>query len=192
MRRSILTSALCSLPLLIGCGSYSYYDYERVDIRVGQDIYSGRILSHYDDVEVRRSGILLKPGARFAIRTPDITQFLAQFEVAILSGEGMDVHLRTVSHDFDSTKGLAFRYSTTGCSVRMPDGATIPLEYNAGTELQFLSLYNEAALVAISVGCDRLFEQQIDLPGTAYVIFETLPGSSIELRSVNFFETNIE
>ncbi len=179
--RTIPLAALASLMLLAGC------DYERVDILVGTDFYMGRTMSHYKDVEVRKSGILLKPGARFSVRNPDITQFLAQVEVTIVSGDGMTAYLRTVPHDFDTSKGIAFRYAVDGCSMRMPDGKVIPLEYNAQSEQQILSLYNEASLVSVSVGCDRLVAQPTDIPGTDYVIFETLPGSTVELRSINYF-----
>jgi hypothetical protein len=177
--------SLFFLPLMAGCA------YERVDILVGDDLYMGRTLSHYTDVEVTRNGIVLKPGARFAIETPDITQFLGQFEVAIVSGEGMTAYLRTVPHEFDTTKGVAFRYSTQGSYVRMPDGAMIPLPHNAENGQHMVSLYNEAALVSISVDCNRLFEEPTSVPGTAYVIFETLPGSTVELRTINFFETDV-
>ena len=128
---------------------------------------------------------------RFSIQTPDITQFLGQFEISILSGEGVTMYLRTVPHQFDGSTGIAFRYSTEGSSIRLPDGRMIPLAYNAESGLHIVSLYNEAALLAVSVDCDRLFEQLVDEHGTAYVIFETLPGSSVELRSINFFETDV-
>jgi hypothetical protein len=183
MAASLLSLLL--LPLIAGCS------YERVDILVGNDLYMGQTLSHYTDVEVTHNGIVLKPGARFAIETPDITQFLGQFEVAIISGEGMTAYLRTVPHEFDTTKGVAFRYSTEGSGVRMPDGTLIPLPYNAESGQHMISLYNEAALVSISVDCNRLFEEPTSEPGTAYVIFETLPGSTVELRSINFFETDV-
>jgi hypothetical protein len=121
-----------------------------------------------------------------------VTQFVGQFEVAIREGDGMIAYLRTVPHEFDSTKGIAFRYSTEGCSVRLANGTVVPVPYNAEREQHMISLYNEAALVSISVDCDHLFEDLIDEPGTTYVIFETLPGSSVELRSVNFYETDTD
>jgi hypothetical protein len=182
------TWTLASLAsLLFLAAGVAGCDYERMDILVGTDLYLGRTMSHYSDVEVRKSGILLKPGARFSVRNPQLTQFLAQVEVAIISGEGMTAYLRTVPHDFDTSKGIAFRYAVDGCSMRMPDGKVIPLEYNAQTDQQILSLYNEASLVSISAGCDRLIDRPTDIPGTDYVIFETLPGSTVELRSINFF-----
>jgi hypothetical protein len=181
---------LSCLLLTGGCGSY--YDYERTDILVGTDVYLGRTMSHYKDVEVTKSGILLKPGARFSVQNPQMTQFLAQVEVAIISGEGMTAYIRTVPHDFDTSRGIAFRYAVDGCSMRMPDGQVIPLEYNAQAEQQILSFYNEASLVSVSVGCDRLVERPTDAPGTDYVIFETLPGSTVELRSINYFSIDPE
>lgn len=73
---------VANIPTTIG------RDYERVDIVTGDDIYTGKILSNRDDVEVTASGILLKPGARFAIKTLEVTEFAGQFEVAILEGRG--------------------------------------------------------------------------------------------------------
>ncbi len=185
MRRTLL--ALLLLPLAIaGCA------YERLDIIVGRETYSGTILSHYKDVEKTPSGILLKPGARFAVKAVGMTQFLSQFNVAILGGEGMNVYLRTVSHDFDTARGIAFRYAVDGCSVREQGGETMDLPYNAETDPETLSFYNEANLLSISAGCKRLYEEQTPLPATEYVIFETLPGSTVEIRSAAYFETDAE
>lgn len=175
-----------ALPFLAGCA------YERVDIFVGSEVYSGTILSHYKDVEATRSGLLLKPGARFAIKTTGMTQFLGQFDVAILAGQGMNVYLRAATNEFDTTEGIQFRYATDGSAIRQPDGVTIPLNYNAETDLQTLSFYNEASLVWIAAGCKRLYEEQTTLPGTEYLIFETLPNSTVELRAVTYFDTNME
>lgn len=166
--------------------------YERVDILVGNALYNGTILSHRTDVEVTRSGLVLKPGARFAIKAQAMTQFLGQFDVAILGGEGMNVYMRTVPYGFDTTKGIAFRYAVDGCAVRDAQGRVRPLSYNAETEQQTLSFYNEADRVAVSAGCRKLYEESSPLPGTEYLIFETLPGSTVEIRSVGYFDTNLE
>ena len=178
------------LPLLLlavaGCA------YERVDIIAGGETYDGTILSHYTDVEATSRGLLLKPGARFAVKATGLTQFLAQYDVAILGGEGMNVYLRTVAHQFDSTKGMAFHYAVDGCTMREADGTIVPLNFNAEVEQQTLSFYNEANQLAVSVGCKRVYEQHTPLPETEYVIFETLPGSTVELRSVAYFETDVE
>lgn len=184
--RRLLTILTALLPLLGGCV------YERVDIFVGDDIYAGTILSHYNDVQATRNGLLLKPGARFAIRSNGMTQFLGQFDVAIIGGDGMNVYLRTTPHEFDTSRGFRFHYAVDGCTMREPDGRTIPLNFNAETERQTLQLYNEANLLAVTVGCKRLYEEPTELPGTEYLIFETLPNSSVELRSVTYFDTNLE
>lgn len=183
----VLPAMLCLMvALMTGCA------YERVDIVTGSDTYNGTILSHYSDVEKTSNGILLKPGARFAIKTVGMTQSLGQFDVVILSGDGMNVYLRTVSHQFDTSRGIAFRYATNGCMVREADGTQVPISYNAETDQQMLSFYNESNLLSISVGCKRLYEEQPQMPQTEYVIFETLPGSSVELRSVAYFDTSVE
>lgn len=177
---------VANLPTTIG------RDYERIDIIMGDDIYTGRILSHRDDIEVTKNGILLKPGARFAIKTLEVTEFLGQFDVSIISGQGVTAYLRTVPYQFDTTHGIAFRYAVDGCQLRYPDGRTIPLEYNAETETGTISLYNEAARLAVSVNCQQLYEDDTNLPGTEYVIFEPLPGSTVELRHVAYFNTDTE
>ncbi len=186
MIRALLLAALL-LPMLAGGCAY-----ERLEIYSNGDIYSGEILSHYDDVKGSQGRITLKPGARFAIRTGYGTQFLGQFDIAIISGDGITTYLRTVAHDFDSSKGIAFRYATNGCSIRSGDGRTIPLSYNAENGTQTISFYNEANLVSISVGCRTLHKEETLLPGTEYVIFETLPGSTVEIRSVTYFDTDDE
>jgi len=177
---------VANIPTTIG------KDYERIDIVTGDDIYSGRILSDRHDVEVTRSGIVLKPGARFAIKTLEVTQFAGQFEVAILSGRGMTAYLRTVPYGFDTTRGIAFRYATDGCSIRLADGRTLPLEYNAEVDQQIVTLYDEAARVSVAVGCDGLYEGETELPCTEYVIFETLPGSTVEIRSATYFNSDTD
>jgi len=185
MKRGV-PAAMLVLPLLAGCM------YERIDIYTAGDIYNGEILSHHKDVETRNGWIVLKPGARLAVRTAYGTQFLGQFQIAIAEGTGITAYLRTVAHEFDTTRGIAFRYATDGCYVRREDGGMVPLDYNAELGTQTVSLYNEADLVAVSVGCRRLYEEETSLPGTEYVIFETLPGSTVELRSVAYFDTSEE
>jgi hypothetical protein len=182
-----LLLAIALIPLVAGGCIY-----ERVDILVGNSLYSGTILSHYSDVESTRSGLLLKPGARFAIKAESMTQLLGQFDVVIVGGQGMNVYMRTAPYKFDTTRGVAFRYAVDGCTIRTETGVVKPLNFNAETEQQTLSFYNEADRVAVSVGCRKLYEDQSSLPGTEYLIFETLPGSTVEIRSVGYFDTNLE
>lgn len=188
-RPSILPPLCC---LLFCCSLFSGCVYERINILVGADIYDGRILTHYNDVEKTTRGILLKPGARLAIRTPFVTQVLAQMDVAILEGSGMTAYLRTVPHGFDATRGVAFRYAVDGCQIRLPGGRQIPLHYNADTAQQTLSFYHEAALLTVAAGCQRLYEGESELPATEYLILESLPDSRVEIRSIKFHETNIK
>jgi len=196
----MIKSGVCFLLLLVGVTGCKVAnlpttmgrDYERIDIIMGDDLYTGRILSDRHDVEVTSNGILLKPGARFAIKTLEVTEFLGQFDVTIVSGQGVTAYLRTVPYQFDSTQGIAFRYAVDGCQLRYPNGRTIPLEYNAETETGTISLYNEAARLAVSVNCQQLYEEDTNLPGTEYVIFEPLPGSTVELRHVAYFNTDTE
>ncbi|HVZ40144.1 MAG TPA: hypothetical protein VHI13_12775 [Candidatus Kapabacteria bacterium] len=186
-----LVAALLSGLLLAGCtGGTAGFIYDRVDIVSGRDVYHGTILSNYKDVEKSEKGLILKPGARFAIKTDQLTQTIGQFDVAILAGDGVNVYLRTVADKFDTTKGIAFRYATNGCSVRESDGTIVPLPYNAENEQQTLSFYNESNLLSIQAGCKRLYEEQCSLPETEYTIFETLPGSTVEIRSAAYFDTN--
>lgn len=196
----MIKSGVCFLLLLVGVTGCKVAnlpttmgrDYERIDIIMGDDLYTGRILSDRHDVEVTSNGILLKPGARFAIKTLEVTEFLGQFDVTIVSGQGVTAYLRTVPYQFDSTQGIAFRYAVDGCQLRYPNGRTIPLEYNAETETGTISLYNEAARLAVSVNCQQLYEEDTNLPGTEYVIFEPLPESTVELRHVAYFNTDTE
>lgn len=185
-QRYILLAPVAALLLLSGC------IYERLDIYSGSDFYSGIILSDHHDVEVEGRKVVLKPGARFAIKTPLATEWIGQFDVTIASGDGMRVYLRTVSDKFDSTHGVALRYATDGCTLRTASGETIPLNFNAESDRQTLSFYNEAKLMTISVGCQRLYEEESALPATEYIIFETLPGSTVELNAVDYFDTDVE
>ncbi|MEP7218762.1 MAG: hypothetical protein ABI876_07580, partial [Bacteroidota bacterium] len=123
---ALIAPALFAVAALGGCA------YERIGIVAGRGSYDGEILSDYRDVEVRSSGIVLKPGARFAVRSPDLTQFIGRFDVAILSGNGLRVYTRTVPNLLDSTKGIALLYSLAGSSVRTADGGVIPIADPAG------------------------------------------------------------
>lgn len=184
--RSLLLPVAAVVLLMSGCA------YEQLDIIAGQDVYQGTILTHYSTVKATRTGIVLQPGARFAIKTPYVTNELGQFEVAILSGSGVNVYLRTVSYGFDTAQGIAFRYAVDGCSIRLPGQAPRTLPYNAEMGQEFLSFYNEASLMRVSAGCTKLFEGKVSLPCTEYVIFEALPESTVEIRSANFFNTDTE
>ncbi|KXK55021.1 MAG: hypothetical protein UZ07_CHB004002364 [Chlorobi bacterium OLB7] len=108
---------VANLPTTIG------RDYERVDITMGDDIYTGRILSNREDVEVTKNGILLKPGARFAIKTLEVTEFVGQFDVNILEGQGLTAYIRTVPYRFDSTHALPSATRWMDASFATPTGA---------------------------------------------------------------------
>jgi hypothetical protein len=172
---------LAAASTLGGCA------YESFNIIVGRDFYTGEIMSHWGDVEVGDKRILLKPGARLAIKTRNLTQSVSQFDVDIISGDGMVAYIRTVPHDFDTTRGIALRYSSSGSWVRNEQMEIVPIEHNADAGLQTLKVYSDGDLIRFDAGCRVLHEQTTTLPGTEYVIFETLPGSSVEIRSVKFF-----
>lgn len=183
---------LLPLLLFIVISFTSGCDYERIDILVGDDIYNGHIMTDYHTVEVTRNSIVLKPGSRLSVKTPLTTQFICQFEAAIISGEGMNVYLRTVEHAFDTSNGIRFHYSTSGTSLRMEDGREIPLHYNAELDPQTLRFTHEAALLEVKAGCNQIFEGETNLPATEYMIFETLPGSTVEIKTINYYESNLE
>jgi len=174
--------AVALLLLLNGC------DYERYTIIVGDYQLEGIALSDWRDVEKNGDFLRIRPGGRLAIRSEDYTQFLAQFDVQILSGTGIDFYLRTVAHDFDSDNGIRFRYSREGCEVRTEQGKTIPLEYVAENEEETVKLLTEADHIEYSVGCQLLYEGASRLEGTEYVILETLPDTEVELRAINYFD----
>ncbi|MCB0711559.1 MAG: hypothetical protein KDD67_04425 [Ignavibacteriae bacterium] len=182
-------SSRLSMPLLAilvlflsGC------DYERYQLVVGQYALEGIALDNWRDVKANGSYIRIKPGGKFAVRVDDQTQYLAQFDMAILSGTGANFYTRVVTDKFDSSDGIAFRYAVDGCSVRREDGTTIPLEFNADTEEQTIKVLSEADQVEFSVGCDRIYEGQSQLEGTEYIIIEALPDSELELRAINYFD----
>jgi hypothetical protein len=166
---------------LAGC------DYDHFNVIVGRDFYVGTIMSHYDDVEVANKRILLKPGARVAIKTRRLTQSVAQFDLNILAGDGLVAFVRTVPHGFDTTQGIALRYSTSGCWVRNEQMEIVPIEYNADAGPQTVKITSDGELIRFDAGCRVLHEQTTTLPGTEYVILEALPGSTVEILSMKFF-----
>lgn len=176
-----------SIVLLAACALVAGCAYERFNIIVGRDFYVGHVMTDHSGVEVGDRRILLKPGARVAIETSAITQNVAQLDIDILSGDGIVAYMRTVPHDFDTLRGIALRYSTSGCWVRTEDSVIVPIEYNADAGAQTLKLYNDGDLVRFDAGCRMLYEQTTQLPATEYLIIETLPESSVEIRAVKFF-----
>ena len=174
----VLLAALAS-----GCA------YERFNVIVGRDFYVGEIMSNYRDVDVGDKRIVLRPGSRVAFKTQGMTQSVAQLDLDIVSGDGLVAYVRTVPNAFDTTRGIALRYSTSGCWVRTEDSVIVPIEYNADPGLQTIKLYNEAELVRFDAGCKVLHEQATPLPATEYLIIEALPESTIEIRAIKFFST---
>ena len=180
LRKLLIT--LLPIVLFAGC------DYERYTIIIGDYDVQGIAISDWRDVELSGDFIRIKPGGRFAIKTQDYTQFLAQFEMAIRSGTGANLYTRTVSHEFNPNSGILFRYAVDGCTVRTEQGETIPLEYNADTEEETVKILCEAEHVEFSIGCDLVYEGSSELEGTEYIIIEALPDSEIELRAINYFD----
>ncbi len=183
IRSGILSFFLSTLLIgSVGCA------YERYDIVVGQYALEGIAISDWRDVRAEGDYVRIRPGGRFAVRVDEQTQYLAQFDVAILSGTGANFYTRAVSHRFDSSDGIAFHYAVDGCSVRTEDGRTIPLEFNADTEEETVKILSEADQVEFSVGCERIYEGSSRLEGTEYIIIEALPDTELELRAINYFD----
>ena len=186
MSRARCTGFFLPLFLLVlisgGC------DYERYQIVVGQYALDGITISNWRDVQTVGDYIRIKPGGRFAIRVEDQTQYLAQFDMAILSGTGANFYTRAVTHQFDPSDGIAFHYAVDGCNVRTEEGTIIPLEFNADTEEETIKVLSEADQVEFSVGCNRIYEGGSRLEGTEYIIIEALPDSELELRAINYFD----
>lgn len=172
----------------VGVIAFTGCDYEKYQLVVGDYALEGIAISDWRDVETTNSYIRIKPGGRFAIRVEDQTQFLAQFDMAILSGTGANFYTRTVTHRFDPSNGIAFHYAVDGCSVRTEEGKTIPLEFNADTKEETIKVLSEADQVEFSVGCERVYEGLSILEGTEYIIIEALPDSELELRAINYFD----
>lgn len=184
MRKSAVQLSTLSLLLSVVCGCA----YERYGIVVGDYEVEGIALDNWRNVQRNGDFIRIKPGGRLALRTEDYTQFLVQYDMAILSGSGANFYLRTVAHQFDTTKGIRFHYAVDGCTLRTEQGKTIPLEFNADTEEQAIRLLSEADQIEISVGCDRIYDGPSHLEGTEYIIVEALPDSEIEFRAINYFD----
>lgn len=185
MRRNF--PAAIALPLLLalcwgGCA------YERYSIVIGDYQVDGIALDNWRNVQRNGDFIRIKPGGRLALRTEDYTQFLVQFDMAILAGTGANFYLRTVSHEFDPSSGILFRYAVDGCAVRTEEGDTIPLEFNADSEEQAIKILSEADRLEFSVGCDPIYDGHSNLEGTEYIIIEAMPDSEIELRAINYFD----
>jgi hypothetical protein len=185
--RGSIHRIVCAVVSTIAMLALGGCDYERFNVIVGRDFYVGQIMTHYTDIEVGDKRILLKPGARVAIRTARLTQSVAQLDVNVLSGDGFVAYVRTVPHDFDTTRGIALRYSASGSWVRNEQMEIVPLEHNADAGVQTLKIYSDGDLIRFDVGCRVLHEQTTALPGTEYLILETMPGSSVEIRAVKFF-----
>lgn len=199
MKHTLPIIALALLaPALAGCA------WERIDIYSGDDFYPAMILSGYDDVTVEGRTVVIHPGGQIVIAAPYVTQWLGQFEVRVREGTGVLAHLRTTPEERGSREpgvrstmkgdegpGLTFRYATDGCALRTAAGTT-PIPYNADNEKHTLSFYHEAELLTISVDCRRVHAVTTTVPATEYVIFEALPGSTVELTAVDFFESSVE
>lgn len=184
MTRGLAISTIPILLAVVCCGCA----YERYTIAVGDYEVEGIALDDWRNVQRSGDFIRILPGGRLALRTEDYTQFLVQFDMAILQGTGANIYLRTVSHQFDPSKGILFHYAVDGCSVRTEAGRTVPLEFNADTEEQAIRMLSEADRIEISVGCERIYEGSSTLEGTEYIIIEALPDSEIELRAINYFD----
>jgi|GEM_PF-1817074 len=199
MKHTLSLVALALLaPALAGC------TWERIEIFSGSDFYPGTILSGYDDVTVAGRTIIIHPGGQLVIAAPAVTQWLGQFEMRIREGTGLLTHLRTSPQERgwrepgvrstmrgDEGPGITFRYATDGCTLRTPAG-TRSIPYNADNEAHTLSFYHEAELMTISVDCRKLNAITTTVPATEYIIFEALPGSTVELTAVDFFESTVE
>lgn len=170
--------------ILLLCGGC---DYERFNMIVGRDFYIGHIMTDFHGVAIADRKIVMTPGSRLAIETSDITQSVAQLDINILAGDGLVAYVRTVPHAFDTLRGISLRYSQSGCWARTEDSIIVPIEYNADAGPQTLKFYNDGDLVRFDAGCRLLYEQTTKLAATEYLILETLPGSSVEITAVKFF-----
>lgn len=174
--------------VLLLCGTLAGCAYENYRVVVGSYQIEGEALRDWRKVSTDRETITIAPGGIFAMKVAEQTQFLVQFEVAILEGTGANFYARTVSHEFSPERGERFHYAVDGCTYRTADGTVIPLEYNADTKREIIKILVEADQMEIWVGCDRIYEGRSDIEATEYVIIEALEDATIEIVGVNVFD----
>ncbi len=168
----------------IGC------DYETHRILVDDYELVGTAISDWRDVTSTRRSITIGPSGSFAIRVPEQTQYLAQFEAEITRGTGATFTTRAVPNEFDPSDGIAFHYGTQGCAVRDEEGKTIELEYAADTDKTIIKILVEADQTEFTVDCDRLYQGFGDLEATEYIIITADPDSEVRLTSVNYYDVD--
>lgn len=176
----ILIITACS-PYKFKLNSHSYSSLE------GFNLHTLESFQHIND-----NSFILKSG-KAAVRAFTTTQNEIKFNYKILSGNSVSFNVRTVAHEFNNDKGLAFSIDEKGMKIH--ENGTEKGYYssirNKIEEMQFVRIRNNGNYTLFTHNCDSL-KIETKLMNTEYIIFSVPENTEILISGVSIekiFET---
>lgn len=141
-------------------------------------------VSKYENV------LLLKPGAFASLKSPNMTEFTADFTVKLIKGDGMNFYFRTNKDSFDKSKCMRLEVNKDGC--RLFENNSQIGYYNSTKLLENekfrIKIINNGKLANVFFDCVELCKYKTNLPLTEYMLVESLNSSTLELSGIDFAE----
>ncbi len=133
--------------------------------------------------------IIYEKGAA-ALRSPGLTQFVADFTVSLHRGEGFRFIFRTNVKDLGQHPAIVFDYTSEGSFVRenrVPVAADENIKAGIRKPVR-IQLTNDGKEVKISVDCQTIYYSHTQLKATEYVVIESLNESAGVISGIEFAE----
>jgi hypothetical protein len=142
----------------------------------------GLILSDYDLVDVPFDNeIVLLDGGRVSIKRPNITLSQIDMLVNISEGDGVRFMTRTDTRKYKDHPGIVFDWTKNGSYItengkKIAFVDSIKASYNSNAKIVF---HQDGDFYSIAVNCDTVIKARTNLPGSEFMIIETLKSKAV-------------
>lgn len=158
----------------------------------------GVIIGDLDGAEpASGNAVIIYEDGKTSLRTPGLTQFVADFTVTLHRGEGLRFGFRTNAKDYGKHPAILFDYTINGCRV-YENGKLLVDNKSVKSGIKYparIQLTNDGKYIKISVDCEEIYNSTTSLEATEYVIIESINKSAGVVSGIEFakvLDANLE
>lgn len=156
------------------------------------DVLYGKILTAIDSVEITPAQeVIVHSSGVAALRTYAETQSRWLFLSTLRKGEEAIFRVRTVPIEFELTPSVDIYFSTRGCRIE-EEGRLLAANDTVRAQLgvaEKIEIRHEGPLLTVTVGCTRIYQGEVQRPGTEWLVVESPSGSEVEIARIQTQET---
>ena len=167
--------------LAASCGLLPQPDKFKLDKTSSAPI-EGVILSDIDLVDVTRDNELsILDGGIVSIKRPNITLSQIDFVTYLRDGDGLRFYTRTDNKKYRKEQGIMFEWTKSGSAVyqngvKLASADSIKAAENHPSKIILLQ---DGDYFQITVDCDTVIKARTRLPGSEFLIIESVNSSSL-------------